>query len=71
MHLFGLVLFGLIASFWIFHGLRVAYGAWQLPWIKEIAPAADADCPHVSILFAARDEEEKLPAAQSRNYRRR
>ena len=63
MHLFGLVLFGLIASFWIFHGLRVAYGAWQLPWIKEIAPAADSDCPRVSILFAARDEQEKLPAA--------
>ncbi len=63
MHLFGLVVFGLIASFWIFHGLRVAYGAWQLPWIKDIAPAADADCPRVSILFAARDEEEKLPAA--------
>lgn len=63
MHLFGLVLFGLIASFWIFQGLRVAYGAWQLPWIKEIAPAADADCPRVSILFAARDEQEKLPAA--------
>ncbi len=63
MHLFGLVLFGLIASFWIFHGLRVAYGAWQLPWIKDIAPAADVDCPRVSILFAARDEEEKLPAA--------
>jgi glycosyltransferase involved in cell wall biosynthesis len=63
MHLSGLVLFGLIASFWIFHGLRVAYGAWQLPWIKDIAPATDADCPRVSILFAARDEEEKLPAA--------
>lgn len=63
MHLFGLVLFGLIASFWIFHGLRVAYGAWQLPWIKDIAPAADADCPTVSILFTARDEREKLPAA--------
>src|SRR5713101_777079 len=63
MHVFGLVLFGLIASFWIFRGLRVAYGAWQLPGIKEIAPAADADCPRVSILFAARDEQEKLPAA--------
>jgi len=63
MHLFGLVLFGLIAFFWIFHGLRVAYGAWRLPWIKDFAPAADADCPRVSILFAARDEEEKLPAA--------
>jgi glycosyltransferase involved in cell wall biosynthesis len=35
----------------------------RLPWLKDFPPAADADCPRVSILFAARDEEEKLPAA--------
>jgi len=63
MHIFGLVLFGLIASFWLTHGIRVAYGAVRLPWIKDFAPASDADCPRISILFAARDEEEKLPAA--------
>ena len=63
MHIFGLVLFGLIASFWLTHGVRVAYGAVRLPWIKDFAPASDADCPRISILFAARDEEEKLPAA--------
>ena len=63
MHILGLVLFGLIASFWLTHGIRVAYGAVRLPWIKDFAPASDADCPRISILFAARDEEEKLPAA--------
>ena len=63
MHLFGLVFFGLIAFFWLTHGLRVAYGAMRLPWLKDFAPASDGDCPRVSILFAARDEEEKLPAA--------
>src|SRR5947208_6957079 len=63
MHLFGLVLFGFIAFFWLTHGLRVAYGAIRLPWIKDFAPATDSACPRVSILFAARDEEEKLPAA--------
>jgi glycosyltransferase involved in cell wall biosynthesis len=63
MHLFGLVFFGLAAIFWLTHGLRVAYGATQLPWVKKFAPAADADCPRISVLFAARDEEEKLPAA--------
>src|SRR5467141_5040967 len=63
MHLFGLVLFGFIAFFWLTHGLRVAYGAMRLPWIKDFAPASDAECPRISILFAARDEEEKLPAA--------
>ncbi|HET7150720.1 MAG TPA: glycosyltransferase [Candidatus Acidoferrum sp.] len=63
MHLFGLIFFGFIALFWLTHGLRVAYGAGRLPWLKDFAPAMDADCPRVSVLFAARDEEEKLPAA--------
>ena len=63
MHLFGLLFFGFIASFWLTHGLRVAFGALQLPWLKQFEPAADADCPRISLLFAARDEEEKLPAA--------
>jgi len=63
MHVFGLVFFGLIAIFWLTHGLRVAYGATRLPWVKDFAPAPDAECPRISILFAARDEEEKLPAA--------
>ena len=62
-HFAGIWLFGLIASFWIFHGLRVAYGASQLPWIKNYAPAKDSECPRISLVFAARDEEEKLPAA--------
>jgi glycosyltransferase involved in cell wall biosynthesis len=63
MHFFILVLFGSIAFFWAFHGLRVAYGALHLPWIKDLARAEDADCPRISLLVAARDEEEKLPAA--------
>jgi glycosyltransferase involved in cell wall biosynthesis len=63
MHLFGLVFFGLAAIFWLTHGLRVAYGATRLPWVKNFPPAPEAKCPRISILFAARDEEEKLPAA--------
>ncbi len=63
MHLFWLLLFGLIAFVWVTYGLRVAYGAVRLPWLKSYAPAKDADCPRVSLIFAARDEEEKLPAA--------
>jgi len=63
MHVFGLIFFGLIAVFWLTHGLRVAYGAIQLPWVKHFPPLNDAECPRVSILFAARDEAEKLPAA--------
>ena len=63
MHLFWLLLFGLIAFLWVTYGLRVAYGAVRLPWLKSYPPAKDADCPPVSLIFAARDEEEKLPAA--------
>jgi glycosyltransferase involved in cell wall biosynthesis len=63
MHLFGLLVFGFIAFFWLTYGLRVAYGAFRLPWLRDFAPAAEADCPRISLLFAARDEEEKLPGA--------
>jgi|SRR5271154_1295525 len=55
--------FGFVAVFWVFYGLRVVYGAVRLPWVKDFAPASDAECPRISLLFAARDEEEKLPAA--------
>jgi len=63
MHFFGIVLFGLIALFWLTYGLRVAYGTIRLPWVKDSLPAPDIECPRVSILFAARDEEAKLPTA--------
>ena len=62
-HWMGLVVFGGVAFAWAFHGLRVAYGALRLPSIKDVPPAADAECPRISLIFAARDEEEKLPAA--------
>ena len=61
MHVSGLLFFTLIAIFWLAHGLRVAIGALQLPWLKDSSPAADADWPRVSLLVAARDEEGKLP----------
>src|SRR5436305_10170302 len=63
MHVFGIGLFGLIALFWVTYGLRVAYVATMLPWVRDLLPAPAANCPRISLLFAARDEEEKLPAA--------
>ena len=63
MHFFGILLFGLIALFWITHGLKVAYGAVRLPWLRNYAPAENANCPRISVIFAARDEQEKLPGA--------
>ena len=49
--------------FWIFHGLRVARNALRLPWIQDSVPVPDSECPRVSLIFAARDEQEKLPTA--------
>ena len=63
MHAFALVIFGSIAFFWIYHGLRVAYGTLNLPWLKDFSPTSDSAAPRISLLFAARDEEQKLPAA--------
>ncbi len=63
MHALGIALFGSIALFWLTYGLRVAYGAIHLPWVRDFSPAPDAECPRISVLFTARDEEEKLPAA--------
>jgi hypothetical protein len=62
MHTFALIIFSLIAAFWVFYGLRAAYGATKLLWLADFVPAQDASCPSISLLFAARDEEEKLPA---------
>jgi len=63
MHFFGILSFGLIALFWITYGLKVAYGAVRLPWLRDYTPAEDADCPKISVIFAAREEQEKLPGA--------
>jgi glycosyltransferase involved in cell wall biosynthesis len=63
MHTFGIVFFSAVAAFWVFHGLRAVFGATNLLWVKDFAPAEDEICPSISLIFAARDEEEKLPAA--------
>src|ERR1700686_1698816 len=63
MHAFALVIFGGTAFVWIILGLRVAYGALKLPWIKDFPPITGTNVPCISLLFAARDEEEKLPGA--------
>ena len=63
MHWFALLLFGFIAIFWLTYGLRVVWSAVKLPRLRQSAPAGDAECPSLSVLFAARDEEEKLAEA--------
>jgi hypothetical protein len=63
MHIAGVIFFGFIALFWLTFGLQTVFGAVQLPWLSTFEPAKDSDCPKISLIFAALDEEEKLPAA--------
>ena len=61
MHLAGPVLFSILCSFWILQAFRIGRGALRLPHLKSQSPVAS--CPCVSLIFAARDEQEKLPRA--------
>jgi glycosyltransferase involved in cell wall biosynthesis len=63
LHNFWIVLFSLIASLWIVQGIRAGFGMARLPWLSDVTPIGSRDAPLVSIIFAARDEAEKLPAA--------
>jgi len=58
-----IALFGLVASLWIVQGVRAGLGMARLPWLSHVTPILDPNAPLVSIIFAARDEAEKLPAA--------
>jgi hypothetical protein len=63
LHSFLTGLLGLAAFLWLVESIDLAFGALSIPGLKSVAPLNDANCPSVSILFAARDEAEKLPAA--------
>jgi hypothetical protein len=56
-------LLAVVTGYWLLYGVRVGVEALRLPWLEDIEPAADSDCPSVSLLFTARDEAEKLPQA--------
>jgi glycosyltransferase involved in cell wall biosynthesis len=62
-HFFVMAILGLVALAWIALAIDAAFGARKVPSLKGSVPLADAQCPSASILFAARDEEEKLPGA--------
>jgi hypothetical protein len=63
LHILWIVIFGLIASLWIVQGARAGLGMARLPWLSDATAIAIRDAPFISIIFAARDEAEKLPAA--------
>ena len=63
MHNLWVTLFGLIASLWVVQGIRAGIGMSRLPWLSDANPISPDDTLFVSIIFATRDEAEKLPAA--------
>jgi glycosyltransferase involved in cell wall biosynthesis len=63
VHYFLMAVMGAVALFWFFNVIDVARGVPKLKSLADAPPLADADCPTVSILFAARDEADKLPEA--------
>ena len=63
LHLFWTIALGSAALLWVYGMLDAAWGLRTFVSVADVTPLADADCPRVSILFAARDEAQKLPAA--------
>jgi len=63
LHLFWIIALGAVALLWIYGTIDAARGVPALASLGDAAPLSDPDCPSISILFAARDEADKLPAA--------
>jgi Glycosyl transferase family 2 len=63
LHVLGTVVLGIVAFLWILQAVDFARGIPSMPSLADVVPLQDADCPSVSILFAARDEAQKLPGA--------
>ena len=63
LHLFWEALFGIIGLFWVVQALRVLRGIRRLPRLTDATPALEGSWPSIAVLFAARDEAEKLPRA--------
>ncbi|MHB8542018.1 MAG: glycosyltransferase family 2 protein [Candidatus Acidiferrales bacterium] len=63
MHIFGIVCFSILAGFWISMGVLTYRGMKRIPALTSVTPFSGPEFPRISILFAARDEAAKLPAA--------
>ncbi len=55
-------LLGAIALVWSVLGLRMLRSMAGVPRLAGVVPLPDGECPMVSILFAARDEDEEKKA---------
>ena len=63
MHFFWISLLAAVALLWVLIAIELARGVPAIPSLEAASPLGNAECPSVSILVAARDEAEKLPAA--------
>ncbi|HEY6444352.1 MAG TPA: glycosyltransferase [Candidatus Acidoferrales bacterium] len=63
MHIFLATVLCTIAILWIAESVEIAFGLPTIPSLDNAAPLRDSECPQVSILFAGRDEADKLPGA--------
>jgi glycosyltransferase involved in cell wall biosynthesis len=63
LHLFWIIALGAVALLWIYGAIEAAIGVPKLASLGDAAPLGDLDCPSISVLFTARDEADKLPAA--------
>jgi glycosyltransferase involved in cell wall biosynthesis len=65
LHIVATVFFAFVALFWIVSAVGTYRGMSSLPSLMAVAPLEGPTFPRISILFAARDEAEKMPAALS------
>jgi glycosyltransferase involved in cell wall biosynthesis len=63
LHILWTWLLGVVAFIWVAEAIDIAIGVPSIPSLKNTVPATNLQCPAISILFAARDEAEKLPDA--------
>ena len=54
---------GIATAFWLLNGLEMAVGFRVAPRLRDFPPAADSDCPKISILVPACNEEATVEAA--------
>jgi cellulose synthase/poly-beta-1,6-N-acetylglucosamine synthase-like glycosyltransferase len=63
LHIFLTIALGIPAVLWAIQSIRAGIGMMKLPRIERFLPLDKSKCPRVSIMFAARDEAEKLSPA--------
>jgi glycosyltransferase involved in cell wall biosynthesis len=63
LHIVWVGLLGTIALLWILEAIEIGRGVRSMPSLDHFTPLPEVGCPSVSIMFAARDEAEKLSGA--------